>query len=145
MISFPNRVEGEFTANPSKYPNKSFKDKPCRWCGNIFKPVGPSHHYCTDACRKLVYSDKHYRRSYGVGVLWVKEQLEKQGWKCAICQSFGFKMREDHVSGLNLDHCHSTGKVRGLLCHNCNRALGLFQDNPEVVRRAADYLEGELT
>lgn len=67
--------------------------------------------------------------------------MDEQAWKCAICKDFGFKMRDNHISGLNLDHFHSTGKVRGLLCHNCNRGLGLFQDNPEYLRQAALYLE----
>lgn len=136
-----NPMQAEFTADPSKYPQKNFKPKPCRWCGDTFTPVGPSHMYCSDKCRKEVYSDKHYRRTYGVGVDWVKEQLEAQDWKCSICKTFGFKMREDHVSGMNLDHCHKTGKARALLCHNCNRGLGLMQDDPEILREAANYVE----
>ena len=129
-----NPMQEDFTANPSKYPQGNFKPKDCRWCGSTFNPVGPSHMYCSNECRKEVYSDKHYRRTYGVGVSWVKEQLEVQNWKCAICRTEGFKMREDHVSGMNLDHCHKTGKVRALLCHNCNRGLGLMQDDPDILR-----------
>lgn len=129
------------TSSPDKYPQRSFKDKCCRWCGVEFKPTGPSHHYCSEACRREVFSDKHYKRKYGVGVKWVQQKLDEQGWKCAICKEFGFKMREDHVSGLNLDHDHDTGKPRALLCHNCNRGLGLFQDNPVYLRAAANYVE----
>jgi len=129
------------TATPSKYPQKNFKVKACRWCDTEFAPQGPSHHYCSVPCRKEVYSDKHYKRVYGVGVRWVQKKLHEQGWKCAICKEVGFKMREDHVSGLNLDHDHVTGKPRALLCHNCNRGLGLFKDNPVFLRWAADYLE----
>jgi hypothetical protein len=130
------------TASPEKYPQRCFKEKACRWCGSVFDPQGPSHHYCSEACRKEVNSDKHYKRRYGVGVRWVQEKLHEQNWKCAICRTVGFKMREDHVSGLNLDHDHVTGKARALLCHNCNRGLGLFQDNPDFLRAAANYLEG---
>ena len=129
------------TANASKYPQKKFNPKNCRWCGSIFTPVGPSHHYCGPPCRREVNSDKHYKRRYGVGVRWVQGKLEEQNWKCAICKTTPFKMREDHVSGLNLDHCHVSGQARALLCHNCNRGLGLFQDNPKFLRDAADYLE----
>jgi hypothetical protein len=88
--------------------------------------------------------DTYYKNKYGVGIHWVMEQLEEQDWKCLVCRKNGFKMREDHISGLNLDHCHTSLKVRGLLCHNCNRGLGLFQDSPKSLRRAALYLEGNL-
>lgn len=141
MIKNHNSMGSSFTSHPSKYPQKQFKPKDCRWCGKVFNPTGPSHHYCTDPCRKQVYIDKHYKRNYGVGYRWVIAKLEEQEWKCGVCKSFGFKMREDHISGLNLDHCHTTGKVRALLCHNCNRGLGLFQDNPEYLRSAANYIE----
>jgi hypothetical protein len=51
---------------------------------------------------------------------------------CAICSREG---------DLDQDHDHGTGERRGFLCANCNRALGLFKDNPEWLRRAARYLE----
>jgi hypothetical protein len=54
-------------------------------------------------------------------------------------------MREDHTAKLMVDHCHATGKVRGLLCHNCNRALGLLKDDKSTIRRALEYLEGATT
>ena len=141
MTKFQNNLEKEFTANPSKYPQKNFKSKPCRWCGKNFPPLGPSHHYCSDKCRKFVYADKHYKRVYGVGIMWVLNKLEEQNYLCAICRTSGFKMLEEHVTGMNLDHCHATGNPRALLCHNCNRGLGLFQDSPDYLRRAAEYLE----
>jgi hypothetical protein len=62
---------------------------------------------------------------------------EKQDGKCAICQSAPTTQR-----GLHLDHCHETGAIRGLLCHNCNIALGCFNDNPALMMRAIKYLGG---
>jgi hypothetical protein len=57
--------------------------------------------------------------------------LEQQG-RCAIC----------HVEdSLVVDHSHSTGAVRGLLCHACNTALGLMRDDPDVLCTAAAYIE----
>lgn len=129
------------TATPKSYPQGWFKDKVCGWCETTFSPQGPSHLYCSEMCKKQVNSDKHYKRRYGVGLRWVQQKLDEQNWLCAICNTTPFKMREDHVSGLNLDHCHITGKPRALLCHNCNRGLGLFQDDPAILRAAALYVE----
>lgn len=141
MAKHQNKLSKDFTSSPEKYPQRRFNPKPCRWCGEVFSPTGPSHHYCSDFCRKFVYADKHYKRVYGVGIMWVMRRLEEQNYLCAICKTAGFKMRDEHVTGMNLDHCHTTGHPRALLCHNCNRGLGLFQDNPEYLRQAANYLE----
>ena len=138
------QVDREITANPSKYPQGRFKPKSCKICKETFEPQGPSHHYCCKTCRKLGKMDTYYKNKYGVSIHWVIEQLEKQGWKCLVCREEGFKMRGDHISGLNVDHCHTNLNVRGLLCHNCNRGLGLFRDNTDYLRRAALYLESKI-
>lgn len=59
---------------------------------------------------------------------------------CCIC---GRSPEEAHSDGypLAIDHCHTSGKIRGLLCRHCNMALGQFEDRPERLRAAADYLE----
>lgn len=62
--------------------------------------------------------------------------LLAQDGRCLIC-------RGEFGQTLPVDHCHRTGKVRGLLCHHCNRGIGLFGDDPERLRRAADYVEAE--
>lgn len=72
---------------------------------------------------------------YGVS----KEQLalmeEKQGGLCAICGKANRSYRR-----LCIDHCHTSGKVRGLLCDGCNTGLGAFKDSPELLNRAISYL-----
>lgn len=141
MIKDCGKKQKDMTATPLKYPQKYFKDKPCKWCSKIFPPNGPSHYYCSEDCKSKAHSDKYYKRNYGLGLQEFFQIMEEQGWKCAICKTFGFKMRDNHISGLNCDHDHVTGKVRGLLCHNCNRGLGLFQDNVEYLTSAVKYLE----
>jgi len=71
--------------------------------------------------------------------------LEKQKSLCKLCGGEGFCMAGRHVLKLVVDHCHKTGVVRGLLCHNCNRALGLFHDSVDTMKRAITYLEGATT
>ena len=54
-------------------------------------------------------------------------------------------MRDIHSGALVVDHDHKTGAVRGLLCHNCNRALGLLQDSKENLMNCLSYLERVTT
>lgn len=55
------------------------------------------------------------------------------------CQCCG-RNEKDFVKGLAIDHCHKSGQVRGVLCPNCNTAIGLFNDDPTVMKKAISYL-----
>ena len=59
-----------------------------------------------------------------------------QGGGCAIC---GITVDPTHKQ-LSVDHCHNSGKVRGLLCTLCNTALGSFKDDPELLQKAINYV-----
>ncbi|MFY7633251.1 endonuclease VII domain-containing protein [Streptomyces sp. NY05-11A] len=61
------------------------------------------------------------------------ELIASQMGVCCICLA---------APATQVDHCHQTGRVRGVLCFNCNSGLGLLGDDPAAVNRAADYLEG---
>ncbi len=133
------------TANPKKYPQGFFKPKKCRVCGDMFEPRAPSEHTCAEECRKYSHVQAYYKRVYGLTIEKYLDMAEKQNFVCAICGKENFAMGEKHTGLLVVDHNHATGEVRGLLCHNCNRALGLMQDTPELLRKAASYLEGATT
>jgi hypothetical protein len=64
--------------------------------------------------------------------------FEKQNGLCAICNN---PEQSQKYKTLSVDHCHLTGSIRGLLCSNCNRALGLFKDNLLVLESAIKYLK----
>jgi hypothetical protein len=82
--------------------------------------------------------DLRIKRKYGITIKDFNEMLEKQQGKCAICpHKFDEKIKSQNAC---IDHNHETGKIRGLLCRTCNRALGLFKDNPEILYNAATYL-----
>ena len=75
-------------------------------------------------------------RAYGITVEDYAELMRAQGGGCAICFTI-----ENSGHRLCVDHNHSTGAIRGLLCHGCNRGLGLLQDDPDVLARAITYIE----
>lgn len=76
----------------------------------------------------------HLLTKYGINQDVYNEMLEAQNGVCAIC---GW---ENTGRSLNVDHCHATGRVRGLLCNRCNLGLGYYWSDPELLRKAADYL-----
>lgn len=78
------------------------------------------------------------RRKYGIGLADYHRMFEEQRGLCAICHS------PDSRNGnrsMVVDHDHSTGQVRGLLCGTCNTALGKFRDDPTILRSAIRYLD----
>lgn len=82
---------------------------------------------------------------YGITLEDYYTLLNKQGGCCALC-----KTKQNGVSGKrrdwnwSVDHCHKTGKVRGLLCNQCNRGLGMLGDDVESIQKALDYLTNAL-
>ena len=77
------------------------------------------------------------RRRYNMTIEQYDELYKKQDGKCAICHT------DTCSTGrrLSVDHCHTTGKIRGLLCAHCNTALGKFNDDIERIQRAINYLQ----
>lgn len=82
------------------------------------------------------------KRLYGLSPAQRAEMAARQGGKCAICGMVENVVERRKETTLCVDHCHDTGKVRGLLCSKCNTALGLFRDSPDLLRKAIDYLGG---
>lgn len=78
---------------------------------------------------------KSWIKQYGLTPEDYARMLEEQNGVCAIC-------KKECPTGqrLSVDHCHDTGKVRGLLCRNCNRGLGSFKDDRNAVLAALLYL-----
>ncbi|WP_331283873.1 endonuclease VII domain-containing protein [Streptomyces sp. H39-S7] len=74
-------------------------------------------------------------RQYGITVAERDELIASQAGMCPICLA---------ASAEHVDHCHETGRVRGVLCFNCNSALGKLRDDPDAMRRALAYLEGNV-
>lgn len=76
--------------------------------------------------------------NFGISLRDYEAMLEAQGGGCAVC---GAKSSGGRWESLPVDHCHETGKIRGILCLHCNTGLGHFSDDPARVRDALAYLE----
>jgi len=81
-------------------------------------------------------SAQRMKRKYGITLEGFNAMLGAQSGSCAVCQIAPLPGKK-----LVVDHNHKTGKIRGLLCYQCNSAVGLCKDNPSILRRAAQYLE----
>ena len=79
------------------------------------------------------------KRLYGITPVDYAQMLVQQGYRCAIC---GMEDWANLHGKLYPDHDHSTGKIRGLLCHQCNIALGAAGDNVSRLKAMIEYLEG---
>lgn len=106
-------------------------EQPCPRCGESKAgPNGTKSPYCVPCF-------KAYRllKTYGITIEQYDALISAQNGCCAVCGGSG-DGKPWHV-----DHCHDTGKVRGILCALCNRGIGHFRESAALLRAAADYLE----
>lgn len=83
---------------------------------------------------KLSYQKYRLKVRYEISIDEFNRLSEEQNNRCKICN------RKEKTKQLAVDHDHKTGKVRGLLCERCNRGLGHFNDDPQVLEKAKNYL-----
>ncbi len=120
--------------NESFYKRKASKDGLRGQCNKCEKRYNNSW-YSTGK-----WKDRHYRKLYGLETDEVKELFDKQDGLCKLCsKELIFNGRLTHV-----DHDHTTGKVRGILCYSCNTSLGKLGDSIESIEKVLKYLKGEL-
>lgn len=86
---------------------------------------------------------KHKLKRYGVGLQDYEQMLKQQDGKCAICGTSEVKIKNRKNYNLYVDHCHTSNKVRGLLCNHCNTGLGMFKDSIHNLQKAQDYLNDD--
>lgn len=84
--------------------------------------------------------ENQIQRDYGIDLATYKLVKEIQGSRCSICNRKETQSKTHGKRDLAIDHDHKTGAVRGLLCSECNRALGQFADSQKIIRSAAKYL-----
>jgi recombination endonuclease VII len=104
---------------------KDGKQRICRQCGRDWyhekSPEWKKSHARAAVCRR-----------HGITVSQFVRMVVEQGGVCALCQV---------APPTHIDHSHETGKIRGVLCHPCNAALGLFRESEETLVNALRYLD----
>jgi len=133
------------------------KGKRCRMCGQFksWSKFGKNktkrdglQQWCRD-CRKENYTSsnrKRYYKRHRIRDLLIKYNLSEREYNDLVQRANGHcEICGNSVERLNIDHCHSTLKVRGLLCMLCNSGLGCFRDNIETLNNAITYLEKECS
>jgi Recombination endonuclease VII len=120
------------------------------WCERVLDDVGSQKKAEYAKVWRAAYTVKNprkfknqYLRRYGLTIESFEAMLEKQNGVCAICEQKETAVHQTtgEARHLAVDHCHAKLHVRGLLCTQCNRMIGLSRDRPNLLRKAADYLE----
>lgn len=104
------------------------------------KPLTPNERKVNESHRK---KRNRVMKQYGMTLKELEDLQVQAGGRCQICDSTPESQTAHWRSGthtLFVDHCHRTGRVRGLLCRNCNTAIGLMKDDPELIMKMIDYL-----
>lgn len=91
---------------------------------------------------KIVAKSIVLKKRYGISLIEYNKLLKEQDYKCAVClnSETSFDKRTNKLRDLSVDHNHKTGEVRGLLCRNCNTALGSLMDNENLISALLNYI-----
>ena len=129
------------TGQPSKWIGR------CKHCGGVHEQQGRSikKNYMARECPAFAPRNKIYKNvedsklvlKYGITFEDFKSMLRNQNYQCAICGIHQAQL----IYRMAVDHDHSTGNVRGLLCRPCNHAIGLLKDDSRNAARASEYLK----
>jgi hypothetical protein len=111
----------------------------CRDCDVLNKTVYYKRNGTTTEYKRHARQG-HLRRKFGLTEEKFLQLLQDQGGKCAIC---GISPDES-TRRFHVDHCHTTGAVRGILCFKCNSGLGSFDDKKGLLRAALSYLDRSM-
>lgn len=85
--------------------------------------------------------DKDLKRRFGITLKDYENIFESQKGVCVICNKPETLIRQNSKCGLAIDHCHISGKIRGLLCNNCNRILGMLKEDVFILKNMISYLK----
>jgi hypothetical protein len=116
---------------PKRSNRTSGRQPYCKKCHN----EKTRNNYCSNRMK-----DYDLKKNYGIDLNEYEIMFSKQNGCCAICETHITKINSKHKKHLCVDHNHETKQIRGLLCDKCNRGLGLFCDDKNILLKAINYL-----
>ena len=128
-VTFKNKVKGDIRLTNLVQMNPGLPDVDPSTYGKAHRAAYP-----------LQYRDKELRKNFGIGLEEYQAMFVAHGGVCAICKQPETAARGGKDLWLSVDHNHTTGKLRGLLCSNCNRGIGCFGDDQVKLGNAISYL-----
>lgn len=105
------------------------------------KEIGRKYDSQNKETRTLKAHNRNLKKKYGITLDEYYAMLEEQQGRCKICNSTTAISEDNLIQRFAVDHCHQTGRVRGLLCIRCNAGLGMFLDNEVFLAAAISYLK----
>lgn len=104
-----------------------------------------AHYQENKSAYKLPWKRGYFKRKYGLSLDQIQEMISQQNKRCLICDN-QFDLENIVHKGPRkmrpcVDHNHETGKIRGIICNNCNLVIGYANDNPAVLTNAIRYLQ----
>ncbi len=125
------KKEKDFKYFSPRSNRKSGYQSQCKQCRNSY-PKNRTENYTRNY---------DLNKSYGISLDDYNKLLQEQNECCKICNTHISKLNQKLKKNLCVDHCHITGRIRGLLCDKCNRGLGLFNDDENLLLKAINYLK----
>lgn len=138
----PLNTANRVPSGVSRYTNKQLYANRCRTCIRRYA----RERYSALVPDREVYHRQHLMRNYGITAQEYADLETRQGGVCAVCRQeerdLIAAVRDEvcRIRRLAVDHDHQTGKIRGLLCNRCNRALGMLGDDYKLLEAGAKYL-----
>lgn len=126
-----------------------YEGQPCKKCEHTTRQVHDNRCVFCLKQRQLIYNDKlkerNFMQKHGCSFTQRDKMYVEQNGKCLICKEKGhidiLSKGAPTTGRLVVDHCHKTGKIRGLICNACNIGLGVFKDDIQLLLNACEYLE----
>lgn len=140
------------------YKGKKYLDRQCRECRNAYERNryaknprrNPKKYWLEGKNQKQILELKRKRsikrryERYGLDIASLQKRLDAQFGHCATCYTvltLDSSSKNEVIKPAHVDHDHKTGLVRGILCSKCNHALGLVNDDPDILKNMIEYLK----